>query len=144
MDTILSFPYPKPGPWDDAKGYSGHRCIPPNYMPDGTNVYLAQDIRKHVRNAGFDTPIITAGKIPTPNFANEILEDEQADIVGICRAILCDHEWANKAKEGRAKDIVKCMYCNHCFDEARRGYYTACKRWKGYVPKRADMEVGIS
>ncbi|MBW1900609.1 MAG: NADH:flavin oxidoreductase [Deltaproteobacteria bacterium] len=144
MDTVLCFPYPKPGPWDDAKGYSGHRCVPPNYMHDGTNVYLAEDIRKHVRKAGFDTPVITAGKIPTPKFANEILENEQADMVAVCRAILCDHEWPNKAKERRAKDIVKCMYCNHCFDGARRGYYTACKRWKGWVDKRADMEVGIS
>ena len=144
MDTILSFPYPKPGPWDDAKGYSGHRCIPPNYMPDGVNVYLAEDIRKHVRAAGFTTPIVTAGKIPTPKYAESIIEEGKADMVGICRAILCDHEWPNKAKEGRAKDIVKCMYCNQCFDTARRGYYTACQRWKGWEHKRADLEVGIS
>ncbi len=144
MDTILCFPYPKPGPWDDAKGYSGHRCIPFNYMPDGVNVYLADDIRKHVRAAGYDTPIITAGKIPTPKFATSILEEEKADMVAICRPILCDHEWPKKAKEGSAKEIVKCMYCNHCFDVARRGFYTACKRWKGWVDKRADLEVGIS
>jgi len=32
-------------------GYSGERAMPPAYMPEAVNVYLADDIRKTVRQA---------------------------------------------------------------------------------------------
>jgi len=129
-DSIFCFPYPTEGPWNTSRGYSGHRCVPPSYMPEGVNVYIAADLRKHVRAAGLNTPIITVGKISSPKFAESVLQEESADMVALCRAILCDHQWPNKVKEGRAKEIVKCMYCNRCFDVARLGGYTACRRWK--------------
>lgn len=117
----LTFPYP---PWG---GYSGFRCMPENYMPEATNVYLAEGIRKTVREAGYGTPIMTAGRITTPELAESILKDGKADLIGICRQIIRDPDWPKKAKEGRPKDIKKCAYCNNCIETATVGPGGYCK-----------------
>ena len=95
-------------------GYSGYRTMPPIWMPEAVNVYLAEDIRATVRKAGFNIPVITAGRIPHPELAEEILQNGKADIIGLCRPLLRDPEWLIKAKEGRSQEIDKCVYCNTC------------------------------
>ncbi len=82
-------------------GYSGYRMSPRWWNPDGVQVYLAEGIRKAVREAGFDIPIVTAGKIRTPDLAEEILEQGRADIIGMARVLLADPDWPIKAREGR-------------------------------------------
>jgi 2,4-dienoyl-CoA reductase (NADPH2) len=89
-------------------GYSGHRMSPRWWSPDGTQVYLAEGIRNAVREVGKEVPIVTAGKIRMPGLAEEILEKEKADIIGMARTLLADPDWPNKAKAGRAEEIVKC------------------------------------
>jgi len=129
-DKIEDAPTPPPGyPPDATAGYSGERMSPAWHYPDGANVYLAEAIRKYVRDAGFDVPIVTAGKIRTPQFAEEVLQQEKADIIGLARAILCDPDWAIKAKEGREKEIVKCAACNYCVQADGRLEEVYCSRW---------------
>jgi 2,4-dienoyl-CoA reductase-like NADH-dependent reductase (Old Yellow Enzyme family) len=72
---------------------------------------------------------VTAGKIRTPKFAEEILQEEKADIIGLCRQLLCDPDWPIKAKEGRAKDIVQCTACNWCLEADARMEKVNCSRW---------------
>ncbi|MEG2931893.1 MAG: NADH oxidase, partial [Ruthenibacterium sp.] len=49
--------------------------------------------------------------------AEEILEQDKADMVVMGRAQLADPEFANKAKEGRTEDIIHCLGCNQgCYD----------------------------
>jgi 2,4-dienoyl-CoA reductase-like NADH-dependent reductase (Old Yellow Enzyme family) len=98
-------------------------------MPDGTNVHLSEGIKKAINKAGFQTPVITAGKIPYPALGQEILDEGKADLIGMARALLCDPEWANKAKEGREKDIVQCIYCNHCSNCDRNFKPVVCIQW---------------
>jgi 2,4-dienoyl-CoA reductase-like NADH-dependent reductase (Old Yellow Enzyme family) len=126
-DSMLRLPYALPGPWHDLRGYSGHRATPPAYMPDGTNVHLASEIRKSLN--GTEVPVMTAGKIPTADFAETILEGEQADFIGVCRPILCDPEWVHKWKAGKEGDVVRCGYCLGCMEQARLGR-TGCVKWK--------------
>ena len=116
-------------PPDPMSGYSGHRMSPWWWWPDGTHVYLAEGIRKAVRKAGFDTPIVTAGKIREPKHAEQILREEKADIIGLCRALLCDPDWPTKAKEGRGNEIVKCVACNWCLEADSRYEKVNCCRW---------------
>jgi len=85
-------------------------------MPEAVNVYLAADLRKTLRQAGFSIPVITAGRIPHPKLAETIIRDEQADLVGLSRPLLRDPDWVIKAKEGREKEIIRCTYCNECMD----------------------------
>jgi len=95
-------------------GYSGDRTMPAAQYPDGTNVYLAEGVRAFTRAHGFGTPIVTTGKIPTPHFAEALLHDGKADLVGLARALLADPDWPKKARLGREDEIVRCVYGNVC------------------------------
>ena len=116
-------------PPDPMSGYSGHRMSPWFWWPDGCHVYLSEAIRKAVRAAGFQTPVIIAGKIREPEHAEEILREEKADIIGLCRALLCDPDFPIKAKEGRDKEIVRCVACNWCLEADSRYEKVNCDRW---------------
>ena len=126
---------PKPGePPSAYTGYSGLRCWPRAWDPDGANVYLSEGIRKALRKVGSLVPVITAGKIPMPGLAEEILQEGKADLIGLGRALLCDPDWVRKAMEGREDEIVECIYCNHCSEVNDRFEHTNCIQWpKGYV-----------
>ncbi len=107
---------PPPGrALDPYSGYSGHRSFPWFYMPTAVNVYLAEAIRKALRAAGLNTPVMTAGKIPSPDIAEEILKAGKADMIGLCRPLVCDPEWPKKALEMKWDEIVPCQYGNHCY-----------------------------
>lgn len=129
------------GQWEDAlpvkkgdppsayTGYSGLRCWPRRWDPDGANVYLAEGIRKALRKAGYTVPVIAAGKIPMPALAEEILQEGKADLIGLGRPLLCDPDWVNKANNGKLEDIVQCVYCNHCAEVNDRMVLTNCIQW---------------
>ncbi|MFC1979927.1 hypothetical protein ACFLVS_03580, partial [Chloroflexota bacterium] len=122
-------PYGNP-PWAYT-GYSGLRCWPRRWDPDGANVYLAEAIRKALRKAGYQTPVICAGKIPTAEFAEEILQEGRSDLIGMFRPFLCDPDWANKYLVGREDDIVRCCYCDNCADlNGLKNVPTNCARWQ--------------
>ncbi len=115
-------------------GYSGSRMSPRWWNPDGANVYLAAEIRKYLRDAEFVIPIVTAGKIRTPDLAERILKDDKADIIGLGRALLCDPDWPFKAKAGTADDIVKCAACGYCSEADEKYETVTCVQWpKGAV-----------
>jgi len=116
-------------PPDPMSGYSGHRMSPWFWWPDGTHVYLAEGIRKAIRDAGFETPVVIAGKIREPKHAEEIVAQGKADIVGLCRGLLCDPDWPVKTKEGREKEIVRCVACNWCLEADSRYEKVNCDRW---------------
>jgi 2,4-dienoyl-CoA reductase-like NADH-dependent reductase (Old Yellow Enzyme family) len=129
-----ALPPPEGSPPDPMSGYSGHRMSPWWWWPDGTHVYLAEGIRKAIREAGFETPVVTAGKIREPKHAEEILEAGKADIIGLCRALLADPDWPAKAKEGREKEIVRCVACNYCLEADSRYEQVKCSRYpEGYL-----------
>ncbi len=120
---------PEGSPPDPMSGYSGHRMSPWFWWPDGTHVYLAEGIRKAVREAGFNTPVVIAGKIREPKYAEEILKEGKADMIGLCRPLLCDPDWPVKTKEGREKEIVRCVACNWCLEADSRYEKVNCDRW---------------
>lgn len=110
-------------------GYSGHRTMPPLWMPEKVNVYLAADIRNTLLEAGFHTPVAAAGRIPNAEVAESLLRKGEADLVAVGRPTLCDPFWPNKSREGREREILKCVYCNRCkeADEAFQKVY--CAQW---------------
>jgi 2,4-dienoyl-CoA reductase (NADPH2) len=120
-----------PHPYPPVGGYSGFRSMPPADMPEAVNVYLAADLRKTIRQAGYTIPVIAAGRIPYPELAETILDEGQADIVALSRALIRDPDWVIKAKEGRRKDIKKCTYCNYCTERELYGTPSLCQ-YTGY------------
>jgi 2,4-dienoyl-CoA reductase-like NADH-dependent reductase (Old Yellow Enzyme family)/thioredoxin reductase len=87
-----------------SAGMTGH--IPPMYFPLGCFVYLAAGVKEVV-----SLPVICHGRINDPVQAEQVLADNQADLIGMARALICDPEWPNKAREGRAEEIRKCIAC---------------------------------
>ena len=121
---------PRPGlPPFAGTGYSGYRMSPRWWHPDGVQVYLAEGIRKAVREAGVDIPVVTAGKIRTPELAEEILEQGRADIIGITRALLADPDWPVKGREDRSNEIVKCAACGFCSEADEQYRKVTCIAW---------------
>ena len=88
------------------------RTCPNMYHKPGINVYLAENIKEVV-----SVPVMTAGRINTPEFAEEILTSGKADLVNMGRVLLADPDFANKAAEGKADEIIPCIACNKgCHD----------------------------
>jgi len=82
-----------------------------NSVPQGAYAYLAEEIKKVV-----DIPVVAAQRIVDPFLADQILVQEKADLVGMCRALIADPHLPNKAKEGRFNDICSCIACCECLD----------------------------
>jgi NADPH-dependent glutamate synthase beta subunit-like oxidoreductase/2,4-dienoyl-CoA reductase-like NADH-dependent reductase (Old Yellow Enzyme family) len=110
-------------------GYSGYRMSPRWWNPDGVQVYLAAGVRKAVREAGYDVPVVCAGKVRMPDLAEEVLEQGRADIVGMARTLFADPDWPMKAKGGRDDEIVKCAACGFCSESDERYETVTCIEW---------------
>jgi 2,4-dienoyl-CoA reductase-like NADH-dependent reductase (Old Yellow Enzyme family) len=120
---------PEGSPPDPMSGYSGHRMSPWWWWPDGTHVYLAEGIRRAIRDGRMETPVIIAGKIRDPKHAEEILSQGKADMIGLCRALLADPDWPKKAQEEKEKEIVRCVACNWCLEADSRYEQVKCSRY---------------
>jgi 2,4-dienoyl-CoA reductase-like NADH-dependent reductase (Old Yellow Enzyme family)/thioredoxin reductase len=88
----------------DAVG-AGH--VPPMYFPLGAFTYISAAIKEAV-----DLPVVVVGRINDPVLAESVLANNQADIIGMTRALMCDPEMPNKAREGRLEEIRRCIACN--------------------------------
>ncbi len=83
---------------------------PSMFVEHGCNVYLAAEVKKHVK-----TPVATLGGINDPDMMEEIIASGKADIVEIARQSMCDEFFVDKAFSGRKDDITKCCRCYTCF-----------------------------
>ncbi|MDY7037828.1 MAG: FAD-dependent oxidoreductase, partial [Thermodesulfobacteriota bacterium] len=72
-------------------------------------------------------PVFCTNRINDPHLAEKILEQGQADMIGMVRALICDPELPNKAREGRADDIRHCIACNQgCIGRMGLGLRLGC------------------
>jgi 2,4-dienoyl-CoA reductase (NADPH2) len=72
-------------------------------------------------------PLITTNRINTPEVAEQILAEGDADMVSMARPFLADPEFVNKAAQGRANEINTCIGCNQaCLDHTFGGKLTTC------------------
>ena len=85
---------------------------PSMFKPHGCNVYLAAEIKKHVK-----VPVATIGGLNDPAQMEEILASGQADVVYMARALLADPFLPRKVTENRDGEIVRCLRCFTCMAE---------------------------
>ncbi|MDZ3990632.1 2,4-dienoyl-CoA reductase [Pseudomonas sp. Teo4] len=72
-------------------------------------------------------PLITTNRINTPEVAEAVLAEGDADMVSMARPFLADPDFVNKAAEGRADEINTCIGCNQaCLDHTFGGKLTSC------------------
>jgi 2,4-dienoyl-CoA reductase-like NADH-dependent reductase (Old Yellow Enzyme family) len=114
-------------------GQSGYECMPTVLSdesgPFGRSVPLVAEIKHAINEAGFNTPVVATGGIGTFEQAEAILQNGQADIVGLARQALADPDWFVKVKLGRGAEVRRCTYTNYCeaLDQAHRP--VTCKLW---------------
>lgn len=85
---------------------------PSMFMEHGCNVYLAAEIKKHVK-----VPVAAIGGLNDPAQMEQIIADGKADIVYMGRALLADPELPKKIMENRDNEIVRCLRCFTCMAE---------------------------
>jgi 2,4-dienoyl-CoA reductase (NADPH2) len=62
-------------------------------------------------------PLVTTNRINTPEVAETIIANNQADMVSMARPLLSDAAFVNKAAAGKADEINTCIGCNQaCLD----------------------------
>ena len=86
------------------------RTHPSAFYPRGVNVYLAAEVKKHVK-----AKVACVGSLNDPAQMEEILASGQADAVELGRASIADPYLPAKAWAGCAEDITPCLRCYECF-----------------------------
>ncbi|RKG40996.1 NADPH-dependent 2,4-dienoyl-CoA reductase [Acinetobacter rongchengensis] len=64
-----------------------------------------------------NVPLITSNRINTPEMAEHVLAQGDADMISMARPMLADSQFVLKAEQGRADEINTCIGCNQaCLD----------------------------
>lgn len=96
---------------------------PPPCVPVACNADLSQSIRESI-NAS--VPVIVAGRIANENVAEQILQEEKADMVAMGRALIADPFLPEKVQHTH-KPIIRCISCNEgCVGGSARGTGVGC------------------
>ncbi|EST16446.1 flavin oxidoreductase / NADH oxidase family protein [Pseudomonas putida S610] len=97
-------------------------------------------------------PLITTNRINTPEVAEGVLADGDADMVSMARPFLADPAFVNKAAAGRADEINTCIGCNQaCLDHTFGGKLTSClvnprachETELNYLPVRVPKRIAV-
>jgi len=72
-------------------------------------------------------PVITSNRINTPEVAEEVLANGDADMVSMARPFLADPHFVIKAEQNRGDEINTCIGCNQaCLDFTFQGKVVSC------------------
>ena len=72
--------------------------------------------------------------------AEEVLQADQADIIGLARQALADPDWFEKVKTGYGPEVIICRYSNYCEGLDQKHKQVTCELWD-----RTDLdEPGIA
>ena len=80
------------------------------YAPHGANIENAAVIKQNV-----SVPVTVIGGINSPEMAEEAIAAGKVDMVSMGRQFFADPAFPNKAKEGRADEIRRCLRCGRCY-----------------------------
>ncbi|MDU5334083.1 FAD-dependent oxidoreductase [Enterococcus sp.] len=77
-------------------------------LKDGWRSYMA----KSVKNKYPEKVIVTSGNIRSPQRAEEILLNGDADLLAMGRGLIAEPNWVNKVANGQEELLRKCISCN--------------------------------
>lgn len=104
-------------------------------VPRGAFSWVTAELKKHLT-----VPLITTNRINTPEVAERILAQGEADMVSMARPFLADPEFVIKAAENRADEINTCIACNQaCLDHVFKQKRATC-----LVNPRACFETELT
>lgn len=108
-------------------GHGGYmdfeRLMPTFLFPEKLTAPVTAHLKAAVRHAA----VTSEAGVRTPENAESILSQGQADLVSIVRGQIADPHLAGKAMAGRAGDIRGCISCNQmCWGRRSRDYWISC------------------
>jgi len=72
-------------------------------------------------------PLVTTNRINTPEVAEKVLADGQADMVSMARPFLADADFVKKAAANKSEEINTCIGCNQaCLDHVFQQKRASC------------------
>jgi len=92
---------------DNGTYDSWYWAHPPVYMPEACNLEDCKYIKQFV-----DIPVICAGRMENPQFAEDAIAAGEIDAVGLARVLLAEPEWANKVEANCYEDVRPCIACH--------------------------------
>ncbi|WP_372366776.1 FAD-dependent oxidoreductase [Candidatus Uabimicrobium sp. HlEnr_7] len=91
-------------------------------VPRGAFTWVTRIVKEHL-----SVPVITTNRINTPEVAEQILQDGDADMISMARPFLADPHFVKKAMEDKADEINTCIACNQaCLDHIFKGKMASC------------------
>lgn len=97
---------------DDGCYERYNRAIPCAYDPAGSQIYVAQTLRK----AGIKAPFLIQGKLNDPETAAKLIESGVADMIALGKQSIADPFYPTKLKAGHIEDINFCTACCECMN----------------------------
>ncbi|MBM4376907.1 MAG: NADH:flavin oxidoreductase [Deltaproteobacteria bacterium] len=114
-------------------GKSGWECMPTSLAdargPFGRNLAKQAQVRRAVRAAGFETPVVVCGGIASFVQAEAALRDGAGDVVAAARQSLADPDWFRKLRQGEGASVRRCSYTNYCEALDQRHREVTCRLW---------------
>ncbi|MDZ4073848.1 MAG: NADPH-dependent 2,4-dienoyl-CoA reductase [Hylemonella sp.] len=96
-------------------------------VPRAAFAWVTKKMKAEFAAAGLSTPLVTSNRINTPEVAEALLAEGNADMVSMARPLLADADFVKKAAQGRAADINTCIACNQaCLDHIFKNKLTSC------------------
>ena len=91
-------------------------------VPRAAFSFITGQLKKEVA-----IPVSASNRINTPEVADRIIENDEADLVSMARPMLADPEFVNKARQGQRANINVCIGCNQaCLDHTFMGKRSSC------------------
>ena len=91
--------------------------VPDLYFQPGHFINL----HKRMRAASRGIPVMALGRIDTPEFAEQIIQEGYGDLIGMSRSLIADAAWVEKAKKGRLSEIRPSVFDNFPWGEVHLG-----------------------
>ncbi|WP_091986382.1 FAD-dependent oxidoreductase [Pseudoalteromonas denitrificans] len=91
-------------------------------VPQGAFKRSSEQLKQMV-----SVPVIAVNRINTPDIANQILNDNQADLISMARPLLADPDFFIKYQKKQSDNINICIACNQgCLDNVFKGKRATC------------------
>ena len=99
-----------------------HYHYPSSYMPEGTHVYAAAEVKKVV-----NIPVVSGGRILSAAYGDQLIDEGKLDMIFVARSVIADPEWSNKSRLGQASEIRACIGdLEGCFLRSCIGHPVGC------------------
>jgi 2,4-dienoyl-CoA reductase-like NADH-dependent reductase (Old Yellow Enzyme family) len=120
------------GSYAGLRGGANLPYVAPAFVAQGPNLAASAAVKRAV-----SVPVIVAGRMVDFDLAEKAVAEDQADMVGMVRALIADPHAIAKAFSGQVKSVTPCIGGNEC----HYGRAVACAT-NPSAGREAEMEIG--